>query len=399
MSVIKTGTTSTTGYVVESDTNGNLVIQTGSTPTTALTLNSNQTASFAQSVNLPNTFGFKNRIINGGMVIDQRNAGASVTPADNAYTLDRWQSRLSQASKYSVQQSSTAPAGFVNSLLVTSLSAYTVGASEFFQIRQIIEGFNISDLGFGSATAQSVTLSFWVRSSLTGTFGGVLSNSDGSRSYVFSYTISAANTFEQKTIVIPGDTTGTWLTTSGGGFVVAWSLGAGATVSTAASAWNGSIFRGVTGGVSVVGTNGATFYITGVQLERGSAATSFDFRSYGTELALCQRYYYKEQANTIGNLFASGFCDSTTTTTNFFIFPVIMRANPTALEQSGTASDYSVLNSSGSSIACSIVPAFSNATTKSARFIATVASGLSGGNGTYVRAASTNAYLGWSAEL
>ena len=220
----------------------------------------------------------KNRIINGDFRIDQRNAGASVTPADNAYTLDRWQSRLSQASKYSVQQSSTAPTGFKNSLLVTSLSAYTVGASEFFQVRQIIEGYNVADLEFGAASAQTITISFWVRSSLTGTFGGVLSNSDGSRAYVFSYTINAANTFEQKSITIAGDTTGTWLTTSGGGFVVAWSLGAGSSVSTTAGAWNGSLFRGVTGGTSVVGTNGATFYITGVQLEIGTSATPFERR-------------------------------------------------------------------------------------------------------------------------
>ena len=304
----------------------------------------------------------KNRIINGDFRIDQRNAGASVTPADNAYTLDRWQSRLSQASKYSVQQSSTAPTGFKNSLLVTSLSAYTVGASEFFQVRQIIEGYNVADLEFGAASAQTITISFWVRSSLTGTFGGVLSNSDGSRAYVFSYTINAANTFEQKSITIAGDTTGTWLTTSGGGFVVAWSLGAGSSVSTTAGAWNGSLFRGVTGGTSVVGTNGATWYITGIQLERNTTATPFEWIPYGTELALCQRYF-----QVFGNISGNGSIGAfnpigqgqgvtTNSAGQYSIFlPVSMRTSP-SIGISTTASAFSVTSPSDGNTACTSVP-------------------------------------------
>jgi hypothetical protein len=236
--------------------------------------------------------GFVNRIINGAMTIDQRNAGASVTPTvDAAYTLDRWSARLSVASKYSVQQVSTAPTGFVNSLLVTSLSAYTVGSSEFFSIVQNIEGFNTSDLAWGTASAATITLSFQVRSSLTGTFGGVIRNYDGSRSYPFTYTISSANTFEYKTITIAGDTSGTWATTNSGSLQVIFNLGAGATVSGTAGAWSASGFRSATGATSVVGTSGATFYITGVQLEKGSVATPFEFRSIGQELALCQRYF------------------------------------------------------------------------------------------------------------
>jgi hypothetical protein len=226
------------------------------------------------------------------MVLDQRNAGASVTPtADNTYTLDRWTAKLSQSSKYSVQQSSTVPAGFKNSLLITSLSAYTVGSSESFFTKQVIEGLNVFDLGWGAAGASTVTLSFWVRSSLTGTFGGSLWNSAADRSYPYSYTISAANTWEQKSITIAGDTSGTWLTTNGGGINVGFAFGVGASLSTTAGAWAAGFYPSATGATSVVGTNGATFYITGVQLEKGSTATSFDYRPYGTELALCQRYY------------------------------------------------------------------------------------------------------------
>lgn len=238
------------------------------------------------------TFGFKNRLINGGMVIDQRNAGASVTPTTNqTYTLDRWQVELSQASKFSVQQSTTAPAGFKNSLLITSLSAYSVGASDYFMLNQTIEGFNIADLNWGTANASTVTLSFWVRSSLTGTFGGGLENNATNRDYVFSYTINSANTWEQKSITIAGDTSGTWATDNNAGIRLRLGLGVGSTLSTTPGSWGSTRYFSATGATSVVGTNGATFYITGVQLESGSTATGFDFRSYGTELDLCQRYY------------------------------------------------------------------------------------------------------------
>jgi hypothetical protein len=240
-------------------------------------------------------FGFKNRIINPAMVIDQRNAGASLTsPSSSFYSLDRFNFFASQASKFTVQQNAgsvTPPAGFKNYLGITSSSAYTVGASELFVVGQAIEGFNTADLGFGSASASTVTFSFWVRSSLTGTFGGSLLNSAQNRSYPFTYIISAANTWEQKVITIAGDTSGAWIgATNGVGLFVYLSIGTGSSLSGTAGSWAGANYFSATGATSVVGTNGATFYITGVQLEKGSTATSFDYRPYGTELALCQRY-------------------------------------------------------------------------------------------------------------
>jgi hypothetical protein len=238
--------------------------------------------------------GFKNRLINGDMTISQRNGTSSVTPTGGVYTLDRFLAQMSQASKYSIQQNAgsvTPPAGFTNYLGVTSTSAYSLSAGDYFFINQPIEGYNIADLGWGSANAKTVTLSFWVRSSLTGTFGGVLTNQDFNRSYPYTYTISAANTWEQKSITITGDTTGNWLTNNGQGIQVIWSLGAGSTYSGTAGAWAGTGLISATGATSVVGTNGATFYLTGCQFEVGTAATNFDVRSYGTELALCQRYY------------------------------------------------------------------------------------------------------------
>jgi hypothetical protein len=250
---------------------------------------------------------------------------------------------LSQASKYTAQQNAgsvTPPAGFVNYLGITSSSAYSVLAADSFYLYQAIEGYNIADLGFGTTNAQTVTLSFWVRSSLTGSFGGTLAGYNGStfRSYPFSYTISSANTWTQINITIPGDTTTfAYDKTNSFGFFVIFSLGVGTTNSGTANAWTGSLVLQPTGSVSVVGTNGATFYITGVQLEKGSTATSFDYRPYGTELALCQRYcLVKSQANgatTMGNGWWNG---STTAALLWMVFPVSMRSAPTASQNGGT---------------------------------------------------------------
>ena len=239
--------------------------------------------------------GFKNRIINGAMVIDQRNAGASVTPASFSYTLDRWQGVQTTASKFSVQQNAgavTPPAGFNSYLGVTSLSAYSVAAGDTFNVLQSVEGFNCADLAWGTANAATITLSFWVRSSLTGTFGGAIKDGSSTNSYPFTYTISSANTWEYKTITIVGPTSGQFSytsTTNGIGLQVVFGLGSGATFSGTAGAWAAVNAYTATGATSVVGTSGATFYITGVQLEKGSTATSFDYRPYGVELGLCQR--------------------------------------------------------------------------------------------------------------
>ena len=298
-------------------------------------------------------YGFKNRIINGAMVIDQRNAGASITANDGTFSVDRFKWNMSQSSKGTGQQSSTAPAGFSTSLLFTSSSAYTVGASEQFGLLHVIEGLNVSDLGWGTASAATVTLSFWVRSSLTGTFGGSLRNSATNRSYPFTYTISSANTFEQKTVTIAGDTTGTWLTTNGIGIYLQFSLGTGATISNTAGAWVAGNFPSATGAGSVVGTNGATFYITGVQLEKGSTATSFDYRPYGTELALCQRYFQTYGGISANDMICMGLAASTTTCTAILQLPVTMRTSPSVGYSSTSALTVDDNGSSGTSSAIS----------------------------------------------
>ena len=280
-----------TGNTITSN-GASLVLQSNNT--TAITVDTSQNVTFNGYVNAPNSFGFKNRIINGGMVIDQRNAGAATANTINSYTLDRWLVNQSTTGKIIVQQNAgsvTPPVGFTYYLGVTSQSAYSVAAGDYYIVYQRIEGYNIADLAWGTASAKTITLSFQVYSSLTGTFGGALTNSGQSRSYPFTYTISSANTWTTISVTIAGDTSGTWLTTNGIGIGVYFGLGVGSTYSGTAGSWSGSTYVSATGATSVVGTSGATFYITGVQLEKGSAATSFDWRPYGTELQLCQRYY------------------------------------------------------------------------------------------------------------
>jgi hypothetical protein len=302
-----------------------------------------QAVALAQQASTGVSQGFKNRIINGGMTIDQRNAGASITPASNiTYALDRWVMLLNVSSKYSVQQNAgsvTPPVGFSNYMGFTSTSSYSIGAGEVFACRQSIEGFNFADCNWGTANAKTVTLSFWVRSSLTGTFGGTIKNSDETRSYPFTYTISSANTWEQKSVTIPGDTSGTWVgATNGIGVSVLFSLGAGSNLSGTANTWASANLFSATGAVSVVGTNGATLYLTGVQLEVGSTATSFDYRPYGTEFQLCQRYFYKNICTTGGAqstpLTPMGWSYSVNSLYVPVIFPQPMRAIPT-LSRSG----------------------------------------------------------------
>ena len=347
-------------------------------------------------------YGFKNRIINGAMVIDQRNAGAAITPTAAVYTLDRWEYAPTVASKLTIQQNAGSlsaanrPAGFINYLGITSTSSYSLLSGDYFTIRQNIEGLNAADLGWGTANASTVTLSFWARSSLTGTHSGSIYNIDGTRSYVFSFTVVSANTWEYKTITIAGDTTGTWVTTNAVGIRVGFSLGTGPTYSGTAGSWNGTLLLAATGSVNVVGTNGATFYITGVQLEKGSTATSFDYRPYGTELQLVQRYYYQYTGNASAQTpIASAFLASTVSAQGLLQFPVPMRAAPT--QTSSSAADIEVTWSAGTSATSALTLDLASTLNASLRITTT---GLTTGQGGYFRIGiGATKYLAFSAEL
>jgi len=243
----------------------------------------------------------RNMVINGGMVIDQRNNGSSITPTAWAYSVDRFRAEIGQPSKITVEQNAgsvTPPNGFSHYLGVTSTSAYTPLTGDYFYINTQIEGYNSAQLGWGASGAKDATLSFWVRSSLTGTHSGALRNGNSTRSYPFTFTVSSSNTWEYITIIVSGDTSGTWATDNTSGIQLSFSLGGGTTYRGTAGAWASADYRaGVTGAVDIVGTNGATLYLTGVQLEVGDTATPFEHRSYGDELARCKRYYESSNRN------------------------------------------------------------------------------------------------------
>jgi hypothetical protein len=346
--------------------------------------------------------GFKNRIINGAMVIDQRNAGASVTSTSGKlYATDRFfiVKDSGTTGVMTAQQSSTAPVGFTNSVKLTTTTAQaSLGATDFVRYSQIIEGYNVADLGFGTANANTVTLSFWVQSSLTGTFGGSLGNSAWDRTYPFTYTISVANTWEYKTVTIAGDTSGTWLTTNGIGLRVDFGLGVGSTYSGTAGAWTGSLKISATGATSVVGTNGATWYLTGVQLEKGSTATSFDYRPYGTELALCQRYCYKIATSGGYSAYATTGMFISTTRVDFpILLPTYMRASPTATY---TAANTYLPSSAGTDFTPSAVATAGGSASPQAITVSFTVSGATAGRAatlTDLNTASSN--MIFSAEL
>jgi hypothetical protein len=286
--------------------------------------------------------GFKNRIINGAMVISQR--GTSFTPVDNVatYTLDRWAYGQASGTLPTISQSTIVPstANFINSILVTSGTGST---PTYAQLAQRIEGLNMYDFSWGNSAAQTVTLSFWVRSSVTGTFAVSFRNSAADRSYIATYTINSANTYEQKSLTVVGDTSGTWLTNNGIGTYLVWDLkGSG---SGTAGAWTATGNVSTSGSTGIIGTTNATFYITGVQLEKGSTATSFDSRPFSTELLLCQRYYettaypdvtFTTGATRTGLVFGGGGTNS-----SGFSFLVPKRSN------SPTVTLYSRNNTSG----------------------------------------------------
>jgi hypothetical protein len=256
-------------------------------------INSNTLADGAVLNSVTSSVNFRNRIINGDMRIDQRNNGASVTATDAGYQIDRYQTFTESADGvFTVQRVADAPAGFINSAKITVTTAdASIGASQRYLFVQNIEGFNVADLGFGAAGASVVTVSFWAKASVTGSFGGTLSNAPFNRTHPFNYTINSANTWEYKTITIAGDTSGTWSTDNSVGLRVMFGIGVGSNGSGPANAWAGAGYFQPTGSVNLISTLNATLNITGVQLEAGSVATPFERRPFGTELVLCQRYF------------------------------------------------------------------------------------------------------------
>jgi hypothetical protein len=392
------GTTLTMTSAPSAGTN-NVYVRYLSTTTQVITPSQNTVSWNTLDSNTQQDLGlmYKNKIINGNMVIDQRNAGAAVTVnnATDFYPVDRFLGYGESADGvYTLQQSSTAPAGFVNSIIATVTTAdASVGSGQYYFLSHRIEGTNCSDLGFGTANAKTVTLSFWVRSSLTGQFGGSLANSAYNRAYPFTYTINSANTWEQKSITITGDTSGTWLTTTGVGMRIYWDLGSGSSNVGTAGAWGSTGYVGATGDTKLISTLGATFYLTGVQLEVGTQATTFTLAggSYGAELALCQRYAYVINGSQALNG-STAFSDGTSIYDGSNNpYPVSMRTTPT-ITNSGT---FTLNDGLGATI--STTPVWTSFTI-GFRLNGTVATGLVTGR-TYYLTLNSNAKISISAEL
>jgi hypothetical protein len=344
--------------------------------------------------------GFRNRIINGDMRIDQRNAGAAVNGiASSIFITDRWAYFTNAtAGAFNAGQnlnSVTPPAGFTKYLGFQVASTQTPSGSNAYFFGQKIEGFNVADLGWGASGAKSITISFWVRSSVTGTHSGNVQNTSNARSYVFSYTISSANTWEQKSVTIAGDTTGTWPTNNTAGLIMYFNLGCGSSIATTAGSWNAAQYIGVTGGVSVVSNASATFYVTGVQLEVGSVATPFERRDYGRELAMCQRYYqiFKGNGAYLARFSAGQAWVSTNTANHNVSFIVSMRAAP-VLTQSGLQLYSPNVGAKSATIALG-----ADTNENGAQIDTSASTGLTGGNMWYIAGTNTSSYAAFSAEL
>ena len=234
----------------------------------------------------------RNLIINGNMQIAQRGTTGTAVPGGSYIASDRWKAWDASDAVAVVSQETDGPTGQFTKCLkynVTTADA-SITASQFGMVRQMIEGYNIIDLGFGTASAQSVTISFWVKSSLTGSHGAALNNGNEDRSYPFAYTISVANTWEYKTVTIPGDTSGTWDTDNTAGMIITFGMGTGSTYEGTADAWQAGNKFQPTSTVANIGTI-SNWNVTGVQLEANTTATPFENLQYGQQYTLCQRYY------------------------------------------------------------------------------------------------------------
>ena len=352
-----------------------------------------QSADFSASRN------FHNRIINGDMRIAQRGGTATINATGVTYNVDRWLGRgVGSAGVFTLAQDSESPDGFTKSLKATVTTAdSSIASGSSYRIMQHIEGYNMNDMGWGTSSAQNVLLSFWVRSSVTGTFGGSFANGDYNRFRPFSYTINSANTWEKKTVSIPGDTSGTWSYTTDLGIRLNFSIGAGSSKVGATSAWGTSSLEGATGQTNLISTNGATFYLTGVKLENGTAATDFEHRSYGEELALCQRYFYKDIGGSSQEVSVVWYYSSSHASW-IVNFPVPMRAQPT-MDYSGPTNGWTIYRNGAADTLTSMVMEHVNLQNTRASMYNNNQVSATAGQAGILRATNSNCILTYSAEL
>ena len=346
--------------------------------------------------------GFRNLIINGDMRIAQRGTSTITGSGSAQFPVDRW-SVFNNTGTVTFAQSTDAPAGFNASILATVTATGSYSSSGYTQITHKIEGSNCQDLAFGTASAKTIALSFWVKSSVVGTQAVSLKNGNASyRSYVTTYTIDVANTWEKKTVIIAGDTTGTWVVNQSTGLQVDFNLGAGTDYDTSVDSWVGGAFSksSTSGAIDFVANSGATFRVTGVQLEQNLQPTPFEQRPIGVELALCQRYYYLHTPS-VGNTQKAISAGIWYTSSQLHVpikLAVTMRAQPTLVMPNGAG--YYVAYQSGTAVSIGSLGLETGAS--STTEVEIYAGGLSGGTAGQAcifRTDNVNGSVAFSAEL
>jgi len=346
----------------------------------------------------------RNLIINGAMQVDQRNSGSSVSAPHNTYTLDRLNTYQSGGGAYSVQQqTSVTPVGFgfAAKINVDTIDS-SIAAGDYYMLTYNFEGHDTAQLEFGTSGAKTVTLSFYVRSSLTGTFSGAINNDASDRAYTFEYTIDSADTWERKTITVAGDQSGTWPgAVNTRSIKIRWALALGSTYSNTAGSWASGDYYGTSNQVNLMATLNNTFYITGVQLELGEQATPFEHRSYADELRRCQRYFtyicsYSDNARVIG----PAHYKSSTQVRVFAETPVVMRARGSLKEQTSGGQTYRYNHTGGNeNNDGSTAPTFDNDDQPQMTLVVGGYSGLSSTDIGVVKVEGSGKWLALDAEL
>ena len=350
-----------------------------------------------------NTVGSKNIIINGDMSIAQRSTSTASITGNGYHTIDRMFLGLTGAGTWTQSQDTTVPTGqgFAKSLKMDCTTANgSLSAGDNCILQQRIEGQNLQYLKKGTASAESLTVSFWVYATKTGTNICELYDTDNTRQISQAYTISSSNTWEKKTLTFAGDTTGAFNNDNGGSLTLLFWLAAGSnfTSGTLNTSWNSvTAANRAVGQVNHADSTSNNFYITGIQMEAGTTASDFEFLPYDMNLARCQRYYYKIQPTT-NRAFAVGLCYTTNILSMPIDFPTTMRTAPTALEQNGTASDYQILKASSLTV-CTSVPTHQGGTTWGSLVDFNVTGTITAGQAGQGWSVNGNAYLAWSAEL
>ena len=377
-------------------------IQNPSASTASITLAAD--GSMTGSFPAPN----RNLLYNGAMQVAQRSASVASITANGYYTADRWLASLTSIGTWTQSVESDAPtgSGFRNSLKMLCTTADAApAASDQLSIRQLLEGQDVQRIAKGTSDAQQLSLSFWVKANVTGTYVVELFDADNTRQVSESYTVSASATWEKKTIALPADTTGAFDNDNAGSLICLFWLAAGSTFTsgTLNTSWASSTNANrAVGQTNLAAATDNYWQVTGVQLEVGAAPTAFEFKSFGQELRECQRYYYRISGGGSFRTFGSGQCTGGTGAQLTVHLPVSMRVSPTSLDQTGTAANYALFNSVGGSVALSSVPTLTtDFSSPTVVFLgASVSSGLSAGNATALFSNNNaTAYLGFSAEL